>query len=360
MKRLWMGAACMGGVLGIGCALAFGGAGSSASAPKPLWLPGVSLAGAEFAVGMNCEGDVQGSFGGNYGYPTHAEVDYYLSRKMNSFRLPFRWERLEPSLGKAFDPQNLAALKDIVGYISSRGAKSVLDPHNYARYCMGTAAQIIGAPGSNVSAAQFASFWARLAGVFRSDPNVIFALMNEPQSMPTELWRDDAQAAIAAIRGTGAKNLILVPGNAWTGAHSWFETWYGASNASTMIDIKDPGHNLAFEVHQYFDKSFSGTEGHCDSPRSAQDLFTPFTAWLRANKLRGYLGEYAGWVSPACDGFLNDTLSYLDANRDVWIGWAYWAGGPRWGALNEPDSAVLEPLNGQDKPQMKVLSRHLK
>ena len=30
--------------------------------------------------------------------------------------------------------------------------------------------------------------------------------------MPTETWLDDANAAISAIRATGAENLITVPG----------------------------------------------------------------------------------------------------------------------------------------------------
>jgi len=49
--------------------------------------------------------------------------------------------------------------------------------------------------------------------------------MNEPHDMPTELWRDDANRAIRAIRQDEAQNLILVPGNAWTGGWSWEQHW---------------------------------------------------------------------------------------------------------------------------------------
>jgi endoglucanase len=41
--------------------------------------------------------------------------------------------------------------------------------------------------------------------------------MNEPHNMPTELWVNNSNAAIKAIRNTGALQLILVPGNGWTG-----------------------------------------------------------------------------------------------------------------------------------------------
>ncbi len=49
------------------------------------------------------------------------------------------------------------------------------------------------------------------------NPKVIFGLMNEPHDLPTENWLTAANVAIAAIRATGATNLITVPGNAFTG-----------------------------------------------------------------------------------------------------------------------------------------------
>ncbi len=327
------------------------------SSAKP-WLVGVSLAGADFGVGIECDGNAIGTLGKDYTYPTHAEVDYYVAKKMTAFRIPFRWERLEPQLGAAFDPTNLNALKDIVAYISSKGATSVLDPHNYARYCVNGKAQIIGDQGASVTVAQFAAFWSKLSSVFKNDPKVVFGLMNEPEGMSTELWRDDAQAAITAIRAAGANNLILAPGNAWTGAWSWTENFYGSSNATTLLSLKDPENNLGFEVHQYFDQYHSGTKGVCDSPMTAQQSLEGFTNWLKTNKLRGYLGEFAGWQNPTCDQFLNDALTYIQNNRDVWIGWAYWAGGPWWG--NETNTSIIEPVNGMDKPQMKILENYLK
>jgi endoglucanase len=86
----------------------------------------------------------------------------------------------------------------------------------------------------------------------------MFGLMNEPNSMDTNLWRDTAQGAINAIRATGASNMILVPGNAWTGAWSWTSNYYGTPNSVAMASITDPKNNFAFEAHQYFDGDSSG------------------------------------------------------------------------------------------------------
>jgi endoglucanase len=53
---------------------------------------------------------------------------------MNTFRLPFRWERLQRSLGGVLDATELGRLKGVVSGLNNQGAVVLLDPHNYARY----------------------------------------------------------------------------------------------------------------------------------------------------------------------------------------------------------------------------------
>ena len=81
--------------------------------------------------------------------------------------------------------------------------------------------------------------------------------------------------AIAAIRKTGATNLILVPGNAWSGAHSWLQNWYGTPNATEMIKIEDPINNFSYELHQYYDSDFSGTKPECKDPKIGRTVSYP-------------------------------------------------------------------------------------
>lgn len=45
--------------------------------------------------------------------------------------------------------------------------------------------------------------------------------MNDPHDMPTSLVLLNDQAAIDDIRKSGARQLILAPGNGYTGGHSW-------------------------------------------------------------------------------------------------------------------------------------------
>src|SRR3954454_17669228 len=167
---------------------------------------GVNLSSAEFGSRL------PGTYNSDYTYPTTSEINYFVSKGLNTFRVPFRWERAQPTLNSAFDATEFSRLDAVVSAATSTGAFVVLDPHNYARYWVGGepggTETLIG--GAAVPNSAFADFWTRLANKYKSNSRVIFDLMNEPNTMPTEQWRDSAQAAINAIRAVGATNLILV------------------------------------------------------------------------------------------------------------------------------------------------------
>jgi endoglucanase len=308
-----------------------------------LWA-GVNLAGADFTP----VDKLPGVFGQSYTYPTHAEVDYFIEQGMNTFRVPFAWEHLQPALMGELEPAELARLDDIVNYATGLGAQVILDPHNYARYF----GKVV---GSEVPHDRFSDFWRRLAAHYASNPRVSFGLVNEPNTMPTEQWLAAANTAIAAIRAAGAENLILVPGNAWTGAHSWEQNWYGTPNATVMLGVVDPLDNFAIEVHQYLDSDSSGQSETCVSRTIGSERLRAFTEWLREYGYVGFLGEFGVARNDDCYAALDDMLTYLDDNSDVWMGWTYWAAGPWWGEY----IFTVEPLNGADRPQMAVLRRHL-
>ena len=306
---------------------------------------GVNLAGADFG-----ESNLPGTFGVDYTYPTNAEATYFKSKGMNIIRLPFRWERLQPTLNAALDPTELNRLQTFVNQAIAVGHTVVLDPHNYARYKN----NIIGA--SSVTNANFADFWGRLATVYKNNPAVIFGLMNEPNSMSTETWVAAANAAIASIRAAGANNVIAVPGNGWTGAHSWDQNWYGTANSIAMLSIQDSANNIMFEAHQYLDSNSSGTSDVCVSPTIGAERLVTFTNWLRTNGKKGFLGEFAGGNNATCNQSIANMLAYMQANADVWAGWTWWAAGPWWGGY----IFTIEPSNGVDDPKLTNLLPYLK
>jgi endoglucanase len=242
----------------------------------------------------------------------------------------------------------------------------ILEPHNFARYYpdlsnFQTSAQ--GLIGSYYPDSVFSNFWWRVAAIYKTNDHVIFNLMNEPNSMPTEQWVSAANAAIAGIRAAGASNLIQVPGNQWTGAHAWTANYYGTPNSVAMLNIVDPGGNYVFEVHQYLDSDSSGTTTNIVNTNIGVTRISAFTSWLRTNNKRGFLGEFAvanstvgSGATQIGDEALTNMLSYIQANADVWEGRAWWSAGPWWGEY----MFTLEPTNlgqpGQtDRAAMAVL-----
>ncbi len=312
------------------------------------FLGGTNLSALEFNSGT-----LPGKPNIDYGVPTHAEVDYFVGKKMLFIRLPFLWERMQPTLGGDFDATYLGFVTDLTGYATSKGATVLLDPHNYARY---KGLVIGGTDAGAATAAQFGAFWGKLAALFASNPKVVFGLMNEPNGMATELWLSDANTAIASIRATGATNAITVPGNGYTGAHSWTSSGYGTADSTVMLGVKDPLDNYIYEVHQYLDADSSGTSATCDAaPEGSQSLMA-FTQWARTNGKRAMIGELGAADNATCLGNLEDFLSYVDQNRDVFAGWTYWSAGPWWGTY----MYSIEPSStGTDAPQLATLVKHL-
>lgn len=303
-------------------------------------LRGINLAGAEF-------GEPGSAHGQAYAYPSEKTISYFAERGFTTVRLPFLWERLQPKLDSPFDQRELERLTQSVSKMRALGLKVVLDPHNYARYH----GQLIGS--KSVPVASFVDFWSRLSLVFKADQAVMFGLMNEPHGISAVDWIDAANAAIDGIRRNSAQNLILVPGTAWTGAHSWFDEWYGGANASAFGKLRDPADRTAIEFHQYFDKDFSGTNRDCTKGAEAVAAVARLSQWLRENDKLGFLGEFGVASDPACIASAKSMVANVEQNADIWLGWAYWAAGDLW-----PQNEMLniQPFNGKDRPQLAALA----
>ena len=315
-------------------------------------LLGVNLAGAEFAGTDPNNGSVPGTVPGvynkNYTYPTDAEIDYYASKGLGVIRLPL-WERLQHSELATLDPAELSRLEHVVNYATSKGLKVEIEPHDYG---FGFGNQI---GSSQTPNSAFANLWSQLAQHFASNNNVIFGLMNEPHVQTPADWLASVNAAIAAIRGTGASQEILVPGTDWDGAWHWITD---GNSAVIGTGVQDPKNNFAFEVHQYLDQNGSGTTPgvYGNDPNLGVERLTAITEWAKEDpkNRRLFLGEVGVSTDQISLDALGNMLTYMQQNTDVWQGMTYWAGGPWWGNY----MFSIEPQNGVDKPQMAVLVKH--
>ncbi|KAH8682958.1 glycoside hydrolase family 5 protein [Tricladium varicosporioides] len=316
----------------------------TAEVSATIFYAGVAESSGEFGVwsATSTPGTgLPGRFGVDYSFIDKKGIDTYVdTNHVNLFRIAFLLERMCPlsyGLGAKFNETHFDLYADAVNYITkTKGAYCILDPHNYMRYNNPSQQPMTGSVIGNTSdvtaatTAQFGAFWGELAKRFMGNEKVIFSLMNEPHDMPTDLVLANNQAAVTAIRKSGAKQLILAPGNSWSGGHSFTQSWAGYSPSSSvaLANLKDPLNNTAIDIHEYMDSDFSGTHKECASsgPAGLKDV----TAWLKASGLKAMVTEFGASNGTQCATYLTDMLNYMSSNPE-YIGWTAWAAGPFWG-----------------------------
>lgn len=307
---------------------------------------GTNLAAAEFAHSKS-----PGVYDKDYTYPTVAELDYFAAKGFGLFRLPFLWERIQHELNGELNAEELDRIMKFVDAAKERKLYVLLDMHNYGRRIVKGKSEIIGSV--NLSIAHLADAWQKIAEQFKDKDNIwAYGLMNEPHDMLKEVpWLDIAQGSIYKIRKVDQKTPIMVGGDSYSSAARWL------TDSDNLKNLKDPANNLIFEAHIYFDRDASGFykgsyEEEKASPSIGIERATPFLNWLKANKFKGFIGEYgvpdddARWLVT-----LDKFLAFLKANG---INGTYWAAGPWWGNYK----LAIAPKEGQDRPQLETLMRY--
>jgi endoglucanase len=193
----------------------------------------------------------------------------------------------------------------------------MVQPHNYGRFY-----------GNIITDTDaFQTWWQTVAAPFKSNDLVIFDTNNEYHDMDQSLVVNLNQAAIDGVRAAGATTQYITPeGNSWTGAWSW----ESSGNADTMGALTDSEDKLIYQFHQYLDSDGSGTSDQCVSSTIFSERLQVATQWLKDNNFKGFLGEFAAGANDQCIAALQDGLSYMVDNSDVWLGAAWWAAGPWW------------------------------
>ncbi len=313
----------------------------STSTGTPIKLVGVNLSGAGFGPSV-----VPGVHGTNYIYPAESYYKKYADNGMNLVRLPFLWERIQPRLNTELNSAELARLIQSLDYAQKHGVKVILDLHNYYRYF----GKLIGS--AEVPISSFANVWQRLAQKVLNHPAVYgYGLMNEPYST-NGLWPQAALAAAKAVRQVDASRWIFVAGDRWSSAWHW--PYY---NSKLIADpwMRDPSNNLVYEAHMYIDKDFSGNyfdKTETFAPNIGIERVKPFVEWLKANKLRGYIGEHGiPDYSSSAQVAMDNLLAYLRQNC---VPSTYWAAGPWWGEY----ALSLDVSSNKYRPQLAILKKH--
>lgn len=337
-------------------------------------------------VGVNLSGNEFGKFWNPINSPTASEIEPFVQAGMNTIRLPIRWAYLQPygaGIGN-LDTDYLTFIKTFLENATKYKINVIVDLHNYMRYSdAGVGVDGVPAGGSLpdgklvTSAAPMVDAWTKLVAALQADKNinqnyVIYDLSNEPDNMSsiggTETALKYQNAIIAAIRKQGAKNLVLVEGNHWTGLHSWTSQGGDGTKANSEVfvnskqpnvGIKDPDNNFAINVHQYFDSNYSGTQNNCIANLSSINM-QQFVDYLKKNHLKAIVTEFGTGRGNNCMQDLNQFLTALKQNAYTsqkgygFIGWTAWSAGHAWGGY--PGYTLYIDKNA---PQMNVFKNFL-
>lgn len=320
--------------------------GSIHAAQSPL-LFGMNMCGAEFG-----ENNLPGVYNVHYTYPSEKQIDYFYNKGMRLIDLPFKWERIQRTLGGGLDMSELKMIQDVVRYCEGKGIKVVLSVHNFGRYNLNGIDYIIGSP--TVTRDHFNNLWAQLARYFKNYTNIYaYDLTSEPHHMGSYSWFETAQQAINTIRTIDSRTAIMVAGDNYAACEKWVQY------SNNLKDLYDPSDNIIYDAHSYFDFDYSGRYRKPYEQNGVDEWIgvnrtKPFVEWLKRHKKKGFIGEFgvpyndSRWLK-----VLENFTNYLNANG---IQGNYWAGGPLW-----DDSYTLsaQPTkNGEERPQMFILERY--
>jgi hypothetical protein len=282
--------------------------------PAPGFRIGVNLSGMEWAEsGHRYGGSTQPNL--HFTVPRRADVEYLAANGYKRFRLPIKWEMLQPMLHDtvanaaaraaigepgAFHAGYEAYITGVLDACASVGARCIVDLHNYCRYrdfVYQPDGSVIGlvtpnsrllrpftsdyrqvqqrifalATGTTLKQSNFTDFWTRAALKWKGHPGFGgYGLMNEPYNMPSlgtieesydgsedlMIWPAYAQAAINAIRAVDAANPIYLSGNFWSSA-----MYLAEKNPAWPL----AGSNIVYEVHMYLDAFSNGQSFDYDS-----------------------------------------------------------------------------------------------
>ena len=272
------------------------------AANQEVILRGVNRSGSEYAC-------IQG-WGIFDGPVDNASITAMKSWKINVVRVPLNencWLGINGVATQYGGANYRAAIKGFVSRLQAQGLYVILDLH-------------VAAPGTTKSTEiikmadrdHAPAFWTSVANTFKSNRGVIFDLYNEPHDISWACWKngcmvDGYQAAgmtelLAAVRNTGASNVVLLGGLQWSlDLSGWL------ANRPT-----DPKNQLAASQHSYDFASCAGTT--CRNKVRAVKAKFPVVA--------GEMGD-----SDCNHDYIDSMMAFYDSIKVSYLGWTWNAGG---------------------------------
>jgi hypothetical protein len=198
------------------------------------------------------------------------------------------------------------------------------------------------------STSSYVSAWTQIANAYKNEPNVLFELWGEPV-ITYSTWETATQQACAAIRGTGAENLILIQ--------------YGYCGSFDFVDDIAPlvqqygGIVYSNHIYRYppgatFSTSDSTTVSAIDSK-----LRNTWSYNSVIGKYPMFIGEFGAWTDAgsAERTWCTNLLTVLNSYGAGYTYWAMGQPGSGWDMQSDAGSAPY-PLNAMGQALVNAIA----
>jgi endoglucanase len=251
--------------------------------------------------------------------------EYFQKAKDAGFtaiRLPVRWDThaldsapftIFPSF---FDRVDWAVENGL-----SRGMVVILDFHNFAPY--------MDCP--DCERGRFLALWAQIAQHYQAyPPNLAFELLNEPtDAVPAAEWNDALAAALAVIRASDPRRIVVVGPVGWNGL-----------GALPYLTLPESDHGLIATFHYYepFHFTHQGADwvdgsnawlgtawtGAAAEQEAVRNDFQTVAAWGASHGRPILLGEFGAFSKADMDSRARWTAFVARQAESFSFAWTYW------------------------------------
>jgi aryl-phospho-beta-D-glucosidase BglC (GH1 family) len=276
----------------------------------PVQFRGVNRSGSEYM----CQGGGPQTFDGPVDQPA---IDAMKTWAINVVRIPLNedcWLGINGvPTGGLTSVQYQAAIVDYTQRLATNGIYAIVELH-------------WSAPGTTTARGQqpmpdqdhSVAFWSSVATTFKSRPYVVLDLHNEPfpdnNANTTEAWRclrdggtcrgmsfqaAGMQQLVNTVRGTGATNVIMVPGVQYSNTLSH---WLTSRPSDPLNQLAASWHSYAFNI--------------CNTVTCWDSTIAPVAAQVPL--IAGEIGE-----TDCAGAYITPLMAYLDAHQAHYLGWAW-------------------------------------
>lgn len=234
------GAANTGGETTVtGGAAGVGGGTTIDPGPVEPFTPGQApTAAAHFKKGINLGNRLEAPTEGEWGASILAsDFPFIKERGFDHVRIPIRFSgHALAAAPYTIDAAFFARIDEVLVQATAAGLAVIIDMHSYDAMASSPASE----------RERFLALWSQIAERYKDRPDTVaFELLNEPNTQLDNLWNEVAAAAIAAVRVTNPRRLLVIDSVFWADP-----------SKLSILTLPDDA-NLLVSLHLYEPKLFS-------------------------------------------------------------------------------------------------------